>query len=62
MAKRSKQSGTNIENVKKQNEQSAGKANYGTEFASETDAQQVKKQNQQAEAKKSRNVGGQQNQ
>ena len=31
--------------------------NYGTEFASETDAQQVKQQNQQAEARKQKNQG-----
>lgn len=62
MAKRNSQSGTNVENVRKQNAKSAGSGNFGTEFASETDAQQVRQQNQKAEAKKGRNVGGQQNQ
>ncbi|CAM4232397.1 gamma-type small acid-soluble spore protein [Lederbergia lenta] len=55
------QSGTNIEEVRQQNAQSAGGAgaqgNFGAEFGSETDAQQVKKQNQQAESKKAKNSG-----
>ncbi|MEK3887621.1 gamma-type small acid-soluble spore protein [Bacillus sp. FSL K6-3431] len=56
------QSGTNIQEVQKQNAQSAGagaqaQGNFGTEFGSETDAQQVKKQNQQAESKKAKNAG-----
>jgi small acid-soluble spore protein E (minor gamma-type SASP) len=42
--------GTNIQQVKQQNAQSAGQ--FGTEFASETDAQQVKKYNAQSEANK----------
>ncbi|WAA08785.1 gamma-type small acid-soluble spore protein [Fervidibacillus albus] len=58
MAKQKRSSaGTNIQNVKQQNAQSAqGQQNqYGTEFASETDAQQVRKQNQKAESKKQQN-------
>lgn len=53
------QSGTNIQEVRQQNAQSASGAQgqYGTEFASETNAQEVKKQNQQAEARKSKNSG-----
>jgi small acid-soluble spore protein E (minor gamma-type SASP) len=49
------QSGTNIQEVKQQNAQSAGQGQYGTEFASETSVAEVKKFNQQAEAKKSKN-------
>lgn len=49
------QSGTNIQEVKQQNAQSAGQGQFGTEFASETNAAEVKKFNQQAEAKKSQN-------
>lgn len=46
-------SGTNVQQVKKQNQKAAqGQSQYGTEFASETDAQQVKKQNQQSQQKK----------
>lgn len=46
-------SGTNVEEVKRQNAQAgANNQNYGTEFASETNAAEVKRQNQQAEAKK----------
>ncbi|WAA12935.1 gamma-type small acid-soluble spore protein [Fervidibacillus halotolerans] len=58
MAKQKRSSsGTNIENVRRQNAQSAQgqQDQYGTEFASETDAQQVRKQNQKAESKKKRN-------
>lgn len=54
------QSGTNIEEVRQQNAQSAGagaQGNFGAEFGSETDAQQVRKQNQQAESKKAKNSG-----
>lgn len=51
------QAGTNIQEVKQQNTQSAGQGQFGTEFASETNAQEVKKQNQQAEAKKSNQQG-----
>ncbi|AIM17265.1 MULTISPECIES: gamma-type small acid-soluble spore protein [Neobacillus] len=52
--------GTNIQEVRQQNAQSAttgttGK--FGTEFAAETNAQEVKKQNQAAEARKGQNAG-----
>ncbi len=61
------QSGTSVQHVKQQNAQSAGGAQqqqFGTEFASETNAQQVQQQNQQAEAKKAQASGkyGQQQQ
>ncbi|QED46956.1 gamma-type small acid-soluble spore protein [Cytobacillus dafuensis] len=64
MAKQPNQSmaGTNIQEVRQQNAQSAGgvtQGQFGTEFASETNAQQVKQQNQQAEAKKAQNSGQQ---
>lgn len=60
MAKQPNQSqaGTNIQQVRQQNAQSA-KGQYGTEFASETNAQEVRKQNQQAEARKGQNSGQQ---
>nr|WP_235816563.1 gamma-type small acid-soluble spore protein [Bacillus massilionigeriensis] len=54
------QSGTNIQQVRQQNAQSAGagsQGQFGTEFASETNAQQVRQQNQQAEARKNQNSG-----
>ncbi len=52
------QAGTNIEEVSKQNAQSAGgQGNFGAEFGSETDAQEVKQQNQQAESQKAKNSG-----
>ena len=51
------QSGTNIQQVRQQNAQSAGAGQYGTEFASETDVQEVKQRNQQAEANKAKNSG-----
>lgn len=54
--------GTNIQEVRQQNAQSAGAGaagQFGTEFASETNAQEVKQQNQQAEAKKAQNSGQQ---
>lgn len=55
MAKQNKTaSGTNIQQVQKQNAQSS-QGQFGTEFASETDAQEVRKQNQKAESKKSNN-------
>lgn len=55
MAKQNKTAaGTNIQHVKQQNAQSA-QGQYGTEFASETDAQTVRQQNQKAEAKKNQN-------
>ncbi len=53
-------SGTNIQEVRQQNAQSAGAGaagQFGTEFASETNAAQVRKQNQQAESKKNQNAG-----
>lgn len=56
MAKKPNQtsSGTNIQQVRQQNAQSAqgGQGQYGTEFASETNVQEVRQQNQQAEQKK----------
>ena len=51
------QSGTNIQQVRQQNAQSANGGQFGTEFASETNAQEVRKQNQQAESRKSQNSG-----
>jgi small acid-soluble spore protein E (minor gamma-type SASP) len=52
------QAGTNIQQVRQQNAQSAGsQGQFGTEFGSETNAQEVRKQNQQAESKKSQNSG-----
>ena len=52
------QSGTNIQQVRQQNAQSAaGQGQYGTEFASETDVQEVKQRNAQAEANKAKNSG-----
>ncbi|MGM8363844.1 gamma-type small acid-soluble spore protein [Virgibacillus sp. W0181] len=44
-------SGTNVQKVKKQNQQAA-QGQYGTEFASETDAQEVRKQNQKSKQNK----------
>lgn len=56
MAKNPKrgQSQTNVEQVKKQNQQAAQnqQGQFSEEFASETDAQQVKKQNQQSQQNK----------
>jgi len=52
--------GTNIQEVRQQNAQSAGAGaagQFGTEFGSETNAQEVKKQNQQAESRKNQNAG-----
>lgn len=43
--------GTNVEQVKKAN-QAAAQGQYGTEFASETDAQEVKQQNQKSQQSK----------
>ncbi|WP_042356733.1 gamma-type small acid-soluble spore protein [Bacillus rubiinfantis] len=37
--------GTNIQEVRQQNAQSAGAGQFGTEFASETNAAEVRKQN-----------------
>lgn len=49
MAKRNSFSGTNIQQVRQQNAQSAaGAGQFGTEFASETNAQQVRQQNAQS--------------
>ncbi len=52
--------GTNIQQVRQQNAQSAqggqaGAGQFGTEFASETNVQQVRQQNQQAESNKGQN-------
>lgn len=57
MARQNKtSSGTNVQNVRQQNAQSAqGSSQFGTEFASETNAQEVRRQNQQAEANKGKN-------
>lgn len=47
--------GTDVMEVKKQNQQSAGMQqgqNMNTEFAQETNVQEVKKQNQQSEQNK----------
>ncbi|MCQ6463427.1 gamma-type small acid-soluble spore protein, partial [Vibrio parahaemolyticus] len=44
--------GTNIQEVRQKNAQSAQAGQFGTEFAAET---QVKQQNAQAEARKSQN-------
>ena len=47
------QSGTDIQQVKKQNGQAQrGQGQFGTEFASETDVQEVRRQNQQSQSKK----------
>lgn len=57
------QAGTNVNEVRQQNAQSAqgagaaGQGQFGTEFGSETDVQSVRKQNQQAESRKSQNAG-----
>lgn len=51
-------SGTNIEDVKKQNQRAAkqqqqpNQKQYSTEFASETNTQEVKKQNEQSQQQK----------
>lgn len=50
-------SGTNVQHVKKQNQQAGqqqqgSQGQYGTEFASETDAQEVKKRNQKSQQNK----------
>ncbi|WP_423801304.1 gamma-type small acid-soluble spore protein [Neobacillus sp. SAB-20_R2A] len=54
--------GTNIQEVRQQNAQSAGAGaagQFGTEFASETNAQEVRQQNQQSEARKNQGTSGQ---
>lgn len=56
MAKNNKtQVGTNVQEVRQQNAQSAGQGQFGTEFASETNAQEVRRQNQKAESNKGQN-------
>lgn len=55
MAKNNKQSGTNVQKVQQQNAASAQGNQFGTEFASETDAQHVREQNQKAERNKQQN-------
>jgi small acid-soluble spore protein E (minor gamma-type SASP) len=47
--------GTNAQEVRQQNAQSAQAGQFGTEFAAETNAQQVRQQNAQAEAGKAQN-------
>jgi small acid-soluble spore protein E (minor gamma-type SASP) len=52
--------GTDIEQVKKQNQQSAtqkstGSSQFGNEFGSDTDVREVKRQNQQSEENKNAN-------
>jgi small acid-soluble spore protein E (minor gamma-type SASP) len=55
--------GTNIQEVRQQNAQSQGgqgsAGQFGTEFASQTDAAEVKKQNQQSQANKGQGNSGQ---
>jgi small acid-soluble spore protein E (minor gamma-type SASP) len=53
------QSGTNAQQVRQQNAQSAGQGQFGTEFASETNVQEVRQQNAQAEARKAQNSSSQ---
>ena len=55
MAKRNQNqtsAGTNKEEVRQQNQQAAQGQEYGTEFASQTDAQQVREQNRESQSKK----------
>lgn len=54
MANKKTAAGTNVQKVKKQNQQSsqAQPGQFGTEFAEETDAQEVKQQNKQSEQNK----------
>ncbi|MGJ7918933.1 gamma-type small acid-soluble spore protein [Neobacillus sp. LXY-4] len=55
--------GTNIQQVRQQNAQStqggagASAGQFGTEFASETNAAEVRRQNQQSQARKSQGSG-----
>jgi small acid-soluble spore protein E (minor gamma-type SASP) len=50
--------GTNIQEVRQQNANSAGSGQqFGQEFASETDVQEVREQNRQAESRKGQNSG-----
>ncbi|MBS4213476.1 gamma-type small acid-soluble spore protein [Neobacillus rhizophilus] len=59
--------GTNIQEVRQQNAQSAGAGaagagaagQFGTEFGAETNAQEVRQQNQQSEARKNQGTSGQ---
>lgn len=52
--------GTNIQEVRQQNQQSAGgQGQFGTEFASETNAQEVRQQNQRS-ASRGGNAGNNQ--
>lgn len=53
------QAGTNIQEVRQQNAQAGGAGQYGTEFASETNAAEVKKQNQQSQANAGQGAQGQ---
>ncbi|RYL88911.1 gamma-type small acid-soluble spore protein [Sporolactobacillus sp. Y61] len=52
MAKKTN-AGTNVEQVKKQNAQSqSGAGQFGSEFASETNAQEVRQQNKKSQQNK----------
>ncbi|WEG12272.1 gamma-type small acid-soluble spore protein [Pullulanibacillus sp. KACC 23026] len=54
MAKKTK-AGTNVEEVKRQNQQSASgssSSEFGAEFGSETNAQEVRKQNNKSQKNK----------
>ncbi|MDD9150392.1 MULTISPECIES: gamma-type small acid-soluble spore protein [unclassified Sporolactobacillus] len=44
--------GTDVEQVKKQNAQVGSSGQYGSEFASETNAQEVRQQNKKSQANK----------
>ena len=60
MTKNQNPSQTNVNQVKKQNQQSANPNSMGEEFGSETDVNQVKQQNQQSVANKNKkNATGQ---
>lgn len=48
--------GTNIQEVRQQNAQSAQAGQFGTEFAAETNIQDVKQQNAQSESRKAQNT------
>lgn len=51
---RKQKAGTNVQKVRKQNQQAAQAqpGQFGTEFAEETDAQEVRKQNQKSQQNK----------
>jgi small acid-soluble spore protein E (minor gamma-type SASP) len=49
-------SGTNIQEVRQQNAQSAQAGAFGTEFAAETNIQEVRQQNAQSESRSSQNT------